>query len=89
MKFGSLEPMVGTQKRSATGRRKDSLMANSSGVRLGTWLPGQVDKRLRMLVLLENKPIGEVLAAVLDKHLPNADDLAARLADSCRNFEAV
>lgn len=38
-----------------------------------------VDRRLRMLALLEDQPLSRVLDDVLDKALPPADKLAALL----------
>jgi hypothetical protein len=48
--------------------------------RLATQIAAPVDRRLRMLVLLERKPLGEVLTLLLDRHLPPAEELAGMLA---------
>ena len=48
-------------------------------VRFATRLSVSVDKRLRMLAILEGRPLGHVLDDVLDKALPSAEELAGRL----------
>lgn len=48
--------------------------------RLAARVTSLVDRRLRMLAILENQPLGRVLDEFLDRHLPSADELAARLS---------
>jgi uncharacterized protein (DUF2342 family) len=47
--------------------------------RLGTKISPAVDRRLRMLALVQGRALNHVLDAVLDRHLPPADELAALL----------
>jgi len=49
-------------------------------VPLATRVTALVDRRLRMLALLQGKPLSHVLNGVLDQVLPPADKLAADLA---------
>lgn len=53
----------------------------SYDVPLGTRITSSVDRRLRMLVLLQRQPLSSVLTSLLDKALPSADELAALLRD--------
>lgn len=48
-------------------------------VRLGTRITDPVNRRLRMLVLLDGGPLSRVLDRLLDKALPPADQLATQL----------
>jgi hypothetical protein len=48
--------------------------------RLATQISGQVNRRLRTLVLISGGPLNAVLDGLLDKALPPADELAAQLA---------
>ena len=48
--------------------------------RLDARITPAVDRRLRMLALIERQPLSRVLSGVLDKALPQADELAALLA---------
>jgi hypothetical protein len=50
-------------------------------VTLATRITASVDRRLRMLVLLQRQPLNSVLTALLDKALPSADELAGLLRD--------
>lgn len=50
--------------------------------RLATTITTEVDRRLRMLALLESRPLNHVLDGLLDKVLPPAAKLAARLSGS-------
>ena len=49
------------------------------GVRLATRISPAVDRRLRMLALVQSQPLSHVLVALLDKALPPADELASLL----------
>lgn len=64
--------------------RSDTIPENrrtaSADVRLDARLPRTVDRRLRMLAILEEQPLSRVLSRLLDAALPPADELAARLA---------
>lgn len=48
-------------------------------MRLATWIPQPLDQRLRVLAALSGKPITHVLAELLARGLPTADELAAQL----------
>jgi hypothetical protein len=48
-------------------------------VRLATRISTGVDLRLRMLALVQSQPLSHVLVALLDRALPSAEELAARL----------
>ena len=48
-------------------------------VRLATRISTAVDRRLRMLALVQSQPLSHVLVALLDRALPPADELAALL----------
>lgn len=48
--------------------------------RLDTRITSGVDRRLRMLALVDGVPLNRVLVRLLDKALPSVDELAARLA---------
>lgn len=48
-------------------------------VRLATRISPAVDRRLRMLALVQSQPLSHVLVALLDKALPPADELASLL----------
>ena len=49
--------------------------------RLVTYLPSPIDRRLRMQAAIRRWPIARVLADVLDRGLPSADDLAAQIRE--------
>lgn len=51
-------------------------------VRLDARITRAIDRRLRMLAILEEQPLSHVLSRVLDRHLPPAEELAARLVAS-------
>lgn len=51
-------------------------------VRLATRITTTVDRRLRMLALIQRQSLNHVLVAVLDQALPQADELASLLSDS-------
>jgi hypothetical protein len=53
----------------------------SYDVPLATKITTSVDRRLRMLALLQRQPLNSVLTGLLDKALPSADELAALLRD--------
>lgn len=48
--------------------------------RLNTTIDPVVDQRLRTLAAITRKPLGELLSELLDKALPQAADLAGRMA---------
>ena len=48
-------------------------------VRLATRITAAVDRRLRMLALINSQPLSHVLVGLLDQVLPPADELAALL----------
>jgi hypothetical protein len=48
-------------------------------VRLATRISPAVDRRLRMLALVQSRALSHVLDALLDRALPPADELAALL----------
>lgn len=48
--------------------------------RLAARVTSLVDRRLRMLAILKNQPLGHVLDGLLDQHLPPVDELAALLS---------
>lgn len=48
-------------------------------VRFATRIDKGVNRRLRMFALLEGRPLSHTLSALLDRQLPSADELAARL----------
>jgi len=48
-------------------------------VRLATRTTPAVDRRLRMLALVKGQPLSHVLTGLLDRALPQADELAALL----------
>jgi len=50
-------------------------------VTLATRITANVDRRLRMFVLLQRQPLNSVLTGLLDKALPSADELAGLLRD--------
>jgi hypothetical protein len=50
-------------------------------VRLATRITSAVDRRLRMLALIEKQPLSHLLSALLDEALPAADELAGRLGE--------
>lgn len=58
-------------------------------VTLATRITANVDRRLRMLVVLQRQPLNSVLTGLLDKALPSADELAALLRDDQGADEAV
>jgi hypothetical protein len=47
--------------------------------RLATRIPGELDRRLRLLAVLTRRPLAHVLADVLSSQLPTEAELAARL----------
>ena len=49
--------------------------------RLVTYLPSPIDRRPRMQAAIRRWPIARVLADVLDRGLPSADDLAAQIRE--------
>lgn len=49
-------------------------------VRLATCITAPVDRRLRMLALVEGKRLSHVLTDLLDNVLPPAEELAGQLA---------
>jgi hypothetical protein len=49
--------------------------------RLVTYLPLPIDRRLRMQAAIRRWPIARVLADVLDRGLPSAEDLAAQIRE--------
>ena len=49
--------------------------------RLVTYLPTPIDRRLRMQAAIRRWPIARVLADVLDRGLPSADDLVAQIRE--------
>lgn len=51
-------------------------------VKLGARITETVDRRLRMLALVKGQALSHVLDALLDQHLPPADELAALLGGS-------
>jgi hypothetical protein len=51
----------------------------TSKPRLVSYLPPPIDRRLRMQAAIRRWPIARVLADVLDRGLPSADDLAAQI----------
>jgi len=51
-------------------------------VRLATRISPAVDRRLRMLALIQSQPLSHVLTGLLDQALPSADELASTLAGS-------
>ena len=51
-------------------------------VPLGTRITAAVDRRLRMLALVQSQPLSPVLVSLLDQALPPADELASLLGDS-------
>lgn len=51
-------------------------------VPLATRITKTVDRRLRMLALVQRQSLNHVLVAVLDQALPPADELASLLSDS-------
>jgi hypothetical protein len=70
------------------------LAANPEGrlmtydVRLATRISTTVDRRLRMLALVQSQPLSHVLVTLLDRALPSADELAALLGAD-RHAEAA
>ena len=50
-------------------------------VRLATRITAAVDRRLRMLALVERQSLSHVLVVLLDQALPAADELASLLGD--------
>jgi len=57
-------------------------------VRLATRISPAVDRRLRMLALVQSRALSHVLDALLDRALPQADELAALLSAD-RHAEAA
>jgi hypothetical protein len=57
-------------------------------VRLATKIDPAVDRRLRMLWLLEGGELSGLLTAVLDRALPPAETLAGRLVAQPQNAQA-
>jgi hypothetical protein len=53
----------------------------TSKPRLVSYLPPPIDRRLRMQAAIRRWPIARVLADVLDRGLPSADDLAAQIRE--------
>ncbi len=53
----------------------------TSKPRLVSYLPPPIDRRLRMQAAIRRWPIARVLADVLDRGLPTADDLAAQIRE--------
>lgn len=51
-------------------------------VKLGARITETVDRRLRMLALIEGRTLSHALDALLDQHLPPAGELAALLGGS-------
>lgn len=51
-------------------------------VKLGTRITDPVNRRLRMLALVEGRALSHVLTALLDRHLPSADELASLLGNN-------
>lgn len=49
-------------------------------VRIDARISSTVDRRLRMLAIVEKQPLNRLLSNLLDERLPSADELAARLA---------
>lgn len=49
-------------------------------VRLATRITAAVDRRLRMLALINGQPLSHVLVNLLDQVLPPTDELAALLS---------
>jgi len=47
--------------------------------RLATRIPGELDRRLRLLAVLSRRPLAHVLADLLSRQLPTEAELAARL----------
>jgi hypothetical protein len=46
-----------------------------------SYLPPPIDRRLRMQAAIRRWPIARVLADVLDRGLPSANDLAAQIRE--------
>lgn len=51
----------------------------SYDTRLATRIPGELDRRLRLLAVLTRRPLAHVLADLLSRQLPTEAELAARL----------
>ena len=51
-------------------------------VRLATRITAAVDRRLRMLALVNSQPLSHVLVSILDQVLPPADELASLLGSN-------
>ncbi len=49
--------------------------------RLAARISGPVDRRLRMLALIQGQTLNSVVDSLLDQALPRADELAALLAN--------
>ena len=66
-------------------RRKDTSMA--CDVRIATRISSAVDRRLRMLALVDRRSLSSVLDSLLDQVLPPAEELASRLGSSRHDGE--
>lgn len=53
-----------------------------ASVRLATRISSDADRRLRMQALAERKPLSRLLSELIDRALPPADELAARLGET-------
>jgi hypothetical protein len=51
----------------------------SYDTRLATRIPGELDRRLRLLAVLSRRPLAHVLADLLARQLPTEAELAERL----------
>jgi hypothetical protein len=60
---------------------REGAQVTTTKPRLVTYLPSPIDRRLRMQAAIRRWPIARVLADVLDRGLPSADDLAAQIRE--------
>lgn len=69
------------QKDSSAECAHGERLAAACDVRLATRISQPVDHRLRMLALIERRPLSHVLTQLLDQVLPPADVLVERMRE--------
>lgn len=69
--------------------RRNGDKAAGCDVRLASRVSPAVDRRLRLLVLIQRQPLSHVLTQLLDQALPAADELIDQLRNGDEPAEAV
>lgn len=73
----------------APGPLQGGAQVTTTKPRLVTYLPSPIDRRLRMQAAIRRWPIARVLADVLDRGLPSAEDLAAQIREGCTEDDSI